>query len=323
MALELSNNQYDSLMRQYQRIRFDAEETLRQNKITAYKNIPELGMLDKEIIQAMRSKNKENIKAVSESLDKKKQEILMQHGYPSDFLTLKYICEDCKDTGFIDNVHCHCFKTMAIRMIYGNHMQNTLFEKENFDTFDFSYYRDEESKESAINALSRAKQFVNDVINPSGDSHKNLIIMGNTGVGKTFLCNCIAKELIEHEKFVLYLSAPRLFELYERMTFLKNNHKENISPEIAGLNGKNISDCDLLIIDDLGSEFQTTFTVATILDVINQRLHTGPTLISTNLSLEGIKSSYTERFLSRLVENYTFVNLTGKDIRFIKRDTID
>lgn len=317
MALKLTSTQYDRLMDEYQQLRFDAEKTLRVHKENAYEKIPELKDLDREIVSIVRTHDRKRLNERLNEIESLRAQLLQENGFPPDYLKTKHNCSDCNDTGFIGTNHCHCYKSMAIRLIYGDSMWTRLCNKENFDTFDMSLYSTEKAKESATEALKKTKEFVSSILNPTEDV-KNLILMGNTGVGKTFLCNCVAKDLIENEKFVVFLSAPALFELFENATF-NNKDIYEMSEEIKNVNYKNIFECDLLIIDDLGSEFINAFRSKKLLELINSRLLTLPTLISTNLDLAGIKTQYSERLLSRLVGSYSFVQLCNEDIRFMKR----
>ena len=141
----------------------------------------------------------------------------------------------------------------------------------------------------------------------------NILLYGDTGVGKTFLSHCIAKELIESSYSVIYFSASMLFDLLAKETFSK---KEDAEADTH----THIYDCDLLIIDDLGSELSNAFTTSQLFTVLNERiLRENSTIISTNLALEDIKAIYSERIFSRISSSYTMLRLTGDDIRIQKK----
>lgn len=319
MSLELTNSQYDRLMDSYQMLRFEAKNIRREHTLEAYEKIPELKSLDKELIAAMSSDDIDSLDYKLSDIEKRKKELLVKNGYPDDYLSLTYNCNDCNDTGFINGNRCHCFKNMIIKQIYGENTWRRLFERENFDTFDISLYKEKDSKESAINALSKSKEFISDILSDTKTDRNNLIIMGMTGVGKTFLCNCIAKELIENEKFVLYLTASALFEIFEKYAFSGKKNPLELSEEIQNVHYKNLFDCDLLIIDDLGSEFSNTYTKPKLLELINKRIiNCSPTLISTNLDMMGIKREYTERLASRITGSFRYIQIIGRDIRVEK-----
>ena len=151
-----------------------------------------------------------------------------------------------------------------------------------------------------------------DFVNSFGESSRNLFLYGDTGVGKTFLSNCIAKELINRSFSVLYLSAFELFDPLAKSKFDKD--------EDAAEMNEHIFDCDLLIIDDLGTELPNSFTVSQLFLCINERLvRRKSTIISTNLSLESLVETYSERTFSRITSNYTILKLTGDDIRIKKK----
>ena len=147
-------------------------------------------------------------------------------------------------------------------------------------------------------------------------SCENILIYGKTGVGKTFLSNCIAKELLDQGNTVIYLSAPQLFEIIESHKFSKAQEE---AKESAETKMRYILDCDLLIIDDLGTEFNNSFISSQLYYCINERfLRQKSTLISTNLSFEEIRKNYSDRIYSRLFHDYMPVKIYGDDIRIKK-----
>ena len=140
--------------------------------------------------------------------------------------------------------------------------------------------------------------------------YRSLYLYGPTGVGKTFLTNCIAKELIENSNSVIYVSSIRLFEILANNTFKKNDNLDG--KDLAD----NILDCDLLIIDDLGTEMVNSFTASALFNCINERhLRRKSVIISTNLSLAELRSTYSERVFSRITSNYTLLKIYGEDLR--------
>ncbi len=151
-----------------------------------------------------------------------------------------------------------------------------------------------------------------DFIDNFENKPKNIFFYGNTGVGKTFLSNCIAKELLDAGYSVIYFTAFQLFDILSKGVFEKD------ADAIAA--HQNIFDCDLLIIDDLGTELSNSFTTSQLFLCVNERiLRQKSTIISTNLNLEQIAEIYSERTLSRISSNYSFIKLFGDDIRIKKR----
>ena len=158
------------------------------------------------------------------------------------------------------------------------------------------------------NAYCIAQEFVTSF----ADEFRNLFLYGDTGVGKTFLSNCIAKELIDRSFSVIYLTSFELFDTLAKSKFEKEKAAESMC--------EHIFDCDLLIIDDLGTELANSFTISQLFLCLNERLlRRKSTIISTNLSLESLVDIYSERTFSRITSNYTMLKLTGDDIRIKKK----
>lgn len=326
MALTLTNAQYDALMRDYQYRRDAAESLARENRTLAYNTIPALKELDLSLVDLTRKQDSDSrirLRKYVEEVSAKRRSLLVNAGFPEDFLIPKYTCTDCKDTGFVNNEPCHCYKSNVIKLIYSKKRWQDTFNSDNFENFDISFYNDsDEAMDLAKVAYNKSKEFANSIINKTPNGIRNLIITGNTGVGKTFLCNCILKELVEHDFYVVFLSATTLFEIFEIATFNNNADlsREKFSPEARAVPFNNIFECDLLIIDDLGTEFSNSFTSSKLLELVNRRLTSGlPTLISTNMDLKEISRQYTERLLSRIVGDYNLIRLVGDDIRLKKR----
>lgn len=319
---------YHRLLRDYEdtRTRHLREQKLRREQV--YKQIPELDTLDRQIAEASVSAARAALEGNSAALDslaennrritEQKQQLLLAAGYPADYLELAYTCPDCKDTGFIGQEKCHCFKQALTFALSKSSTLSHLLEKENFDTFSFSYYDDITAdsqlrltpRENMKKIVADAKNFVE---NFESDP-RSILIYGNTGVGKTFLTNCIARALLDTPHHVVYMTAHSLFEAFEAHRFDYNEQ-----PEVNSLY-QYIFQCDLLIIDDLGTELSNAFTNSMLYTCINERqLHEKSTVISTNLSLEQFRDRYSERIFSRITGGYTLWKLIGKDIRVLKR----
>ncbi|MDD6035910.1 MAG: ATP-binding protein [Lachnospiraceae bacterium] len=319
---------YNRLLRSYEetRVRHLHEQKLKREEI--YAKLPVLAELDRKLasdsVSAARAALDGDTAALEQlsennrKISSQKTQILQSAGYPADCLELTYTCPDCKDTGFIGQEKCHCFKQALTLALSENSTLSHLLEKENFDTFSFSYY-DDLTADTQLQITPRAnirkivadaRQFVNEFDTVC----RSLLIYGNTGVGKTFLTNCIAKALMDTAHHVVYMTSHALFEAFEAHRF---EHAEQ--PESSILYHY-IFHCDLLIIDDLGTELSNTFTNSMLYTCINERqLHRKSTVISTNLSLEQLRDRYSERIFSRITGNYTLWKLIGKDIRVLKR----
>ena len=188
--------------------------------------------------------------------------------------------------------------------------------RENFSTLSYDYYSDEQKNPSTgLSALATAKLALtncHDLIDNFENKPKNIFFYGNTGVGKTFLSNCIAKELLDAGYSVIYFTAFQLFDILSKGVYEKD------ADAIA--THQNIFDCDLLIIDDLGTELSNSFTTSQLFLCLNERiLRQKSTIISTNLNMNQVADIYSERVLSRIMTYYTIIKLFGEDIRSKKR----
>lgn len=325
--MALSNSQYDALMQTYERRQTDNEYALRARYAEAYSAIPELKEIDDTISSLGLKKARQVIdgdasalssfRGSMKELTEKKRLLLKKHHFPEDYLELHYTCPDCRDTGYLGTAKCHCFQKAVIDLLYAQSNLEGILEQENFDTCSLDFYSashidpltGRSSKEAMLTALEACHEFVDTF----SSEFQNILLYGDTGVGKTFLSHCIAKELIERSCSVIYFSASMLFDVLAKETFSKKDtQEEEAHAHIYG--------CDLLIIDDLGSELSNTFTTAQLFTVLNERgLRRRSTVISTNLALEDIKAIYSERIFSRISSSYKMLRLTGDDIRIQKK----
>lgn len=319
---------YNRLLREYEETRNLHRRELTLRRDTVYKELPELSVLDQKLAETSVSAARAaldgdpsalaGLKENNLLISAQKKKLLSAAGYPEDYLELTYTCPDCKDTGFIENDKCHCFKQALTFALSRTSTLKHLLEKENFSTFSFSYYDDRIAdsqlkltpRENMQKIVADAKAFTENF----DTTPRSILIYGNTGVGKTFLTNCIAKELLDSAHHVVYMTSHGLFEAFETHRF---NHED--SAEEASLYDY-IFRCDLLIIDDLGTELSNSFTNSMLYTCLNERqLRQKSTVISTNLSLEQLRDRYSERIFSRITGNYTLWKLIGKDIRVLRR----
>lgn len=324
----LKNSQYDIITRIYnqKQLRNRYNQTKRQEEI--YEKIPRIHEIDYSIATISVKRAKELLNGKESALSRLKQELedlaeekrllLLRSGFPENYLEMQYECADCQDTGYINETKCHCFKQASIDMLYTQSNLREILKTENFQNFTLEYYDNKE-----INPITGKTQMINmteihdichSFVAHFGKEFENLFFYGDTGVGKTFLSNCIAKELLDHSFSVIYLSAIELFELFSRMTFSDN------TPEQSNELLQFITECDLLIIDDLGTELTNSFTNSKLFYCLNTRyLHKKSTIISTNLTLDKITEIYSERIFSRIFSNYTLLKFFGTDIRIKKK----
>lgn len=327
--MAIKNDQYNQILREYDYRQLQNRHDLDKRREEAYQAIPKLKQLEDEIISlAARSgrmairgdeSGLNELKSKSLDLESLQLELLMSAGYPADFLDLHYSCNKCKDTGYFGNEKCTCLKQAIASLIYDDSNMKSVLTHENFKAFSFAYYSDDYIDDAlGLSPLSNMQKVVagcKNFIRHFSKNHENIMLLGNTGVGKTFLANCIAKELLDQGYTVIYLTAFRLFDILEKHKFGKDEE----STYIASNQFDYILDCDLLIIDDLGTELNNAFISSQLYLIINERLlKQKSTIISTNLSLDNINTNYSERVYSRIISKYSIRRIIGEDIRLHK-----
>ncbi len=320
---------YTQILREYENLRDEQVKNLEQKKEEIYKKIPRIREIDQELHTTGLTLTRNIIKKDADvnstieqihqrniDLNMEKGELLATHHYPVDYLTHKHKCNKCKDAGFITDTMCQCFKQKLIKAAYAQSNLDAVLDTQTFDNFDFSYYAtilDEDEnmspKENMQHVFEQCILFVKHFDTTS----QNLLLYGSTGLGKTFLSSCIAKDLLDGGKTVFYQTAFKIFSLLESYQF--NRGDQSIMKEQID----RLFDIDLLIIDDLGTEFVNTYTHSAFFNILNSRLLDGrKTIINTNLNIEELTSLYTERVVSRILGNYVLLKFFGEDIRKTK-----
>ena len=326
--MALSNSQYDAIMREYGRQQIENHHKLEERRKEIYARLPVVKQLEAEIAERSVACAKKLLEGDKSVLDRLKEDlkdlreqkslIIRAAGYPDDYLELHYRCPDCRDTGLVDGRKCHCFLQAQMKLLHAQSNLEDVLERENFKALSYEYYDDTEilPQLGITNAaymrrvVAGCKAFVRDF----DKKHDNLLFTGSTGVGKTFLTNCIARELIERSFSVVYLQAVEMFEIFSKERFSNDSTDEDRD------RSRYLLDCDLLIIDDLGTELVNTFTTSQLFYCINERLNSSKsTIISTNHPLNELRDRYTERVTSRLISKYTIIPLYGDDIRLRKK----
>lgn len=323
----LKTSQYQKIMREYEQRQLQNRKILARHYEEVYEKLPEFKSLDESISILSVQYGKKLLNGDEKAVDSLKEELallriskqnlLESSGFPADYLESVYDCKDCKDTGYINNKKCHCFKKSIISLLYEQSNLKEILKQENFDAFSEDYYSvnyvDKKTGRSSAQIARDALQICHNFVDTFGNESHNLFLYGDVGVGKTFLSNCIAKELMDKEFSVLYFSSSKFFSILAKNTFDKKDIDAQNMYEY-------IFDCDLLIIDDLGTEFTNTFVASQFFTCINERLLSRKsTIISTNLSLDTLADLYTERSFSRITSNYTLLKLIGDDIRIKKK----
>ncbi len=305
----------------YDKVRLEEETDFRKRKTHIEKTHPEIIDIDQKIgklcielsISAMKSihNRDEYLKALREKimdLRMKKSELLVSNGFDMDYLNLHYRCSKCKDTGFIGNTKCSCFKQKVVDVYYTGSELRGMLKTHNFDNFKLDLYpsrkgelESESPRKNMEKILSKSMSFLKNF----STTDENLLFYGGPGTGKTFLSHCITKELMDKGSFVVYRTAEELIKSLKEIRFNGDTSLEEI-----------LINCDLLIIDDLGTEQLSDFTKMEMFNLLNTKLlKQKKMLVSTNLTLENLLNTYSERITSRLLGNFTACKFFGEDIR--------
>lgn len=317
--MALTNAQYDSIMRNYEKTQSRNTYLLDKRFKEIEEKLPKYQEISRSISSLCLERGKRllngDVHATASlhdeisALSHEKKKLLRDAGYPDDYLEPIYDCPLCKDTGFIDGRKCSCFKQAVINLLYQQSNIKEMLKEENFSKLSMEYYIGEDLQRFS-HAVEGSKKFIEDF---HLDYH-NLFFYGTVGTGKSFLSNCIAKELMDKGYSVIYFSSSRLFDTLSKMTF------EYQSKEELNRIYDDLYNCDLLIIDDLGTELTNSFVASSLFSCLNERqLRKNPTIISTNLSLEELSKRYSERIFSRITSYFQLYKLSGQDIRMHKK----
>ena len=336
----MSNRDLENILVKYEQQRRIAEIDLENRKKEIYIKQPRLLEIENEInkisinktrnilLNEMTSELEAEITGHLNKLKKEKEEILKKEKLDLDFFKPKYKCKKCNDTGFINHKNrktemCNCLRQKLINISYNKSNLSNL-QKENFENFDetkFSNKVDEKKYKMNISPRENIKNIkkasMNFVKNFDNINTRNLFFTGNTGLGKTYMTNCIANELIKQGKVVLYQTAPVLLE-----TIIDNKFTKYKTTDTNDFYNQVLT-ADLLIIDDLGTEFQNNLKLSELFTILNTRAlnlnnKLTRTIISSNLSIEKIFEVYEERIGSRIAGFYDIYYFFGEDLRLYK-----
>lgn len=309
------------LMDMYEKIRTDENRKLMKRREEIKNKYPEILELDTTIqklclnlsmaaLRGITDQNElNNIKEEITDLRAKKYEMLVSHGYNPDYLNLHYNCPKCKDTGFIGIDKCFCFKSKLIKLYYKDSDLEEAVKTNNFKNFNINLYSNHKLNDERYTPRKNIEdilEYITGEYLPNfKNSNTNLLFYGNSGTGKTFLSWCIAKELLDKGFLVVYKTSDDLLRALKDIKFNNDTDLENL-----------LINCDLLIIDDLGSEQITDFSSTELFTLINKKiLKNKKMLISTNLSLPLISKRYSERISSRIIGEFKLFKFFAEDIR--------
>lgn len=234
------------------------------------------------------------------------RKILAEYGYPEDYLDMHYTCPKCCDRGYNGSKFCDCFKTICGKLAADELNKNSQLSLSSFDSFSLTYYSGEN-----YSAMKKILEYTMQYAATFTPDSKSILMFGQTGLGKTHLSLAIANKVLEKGYGVIYDSAINILRSIEKEHFSHDHSSEMIDL---------VMDTDLLILDDLGTEYETPFYNATIYNIINTRLNRRkPSIISTNLDFSGISRRYDKRVMSRIISEYSCLEFKGEDVRLQKR----
>lgn len=315
---------HSHIMDMYEKIRDEENAKLQQRRAEIEKKLPEVIELERQIgklcVELSMSVLREiedrdsylkALKAKITDCRVKKSELLVANGYSPEYLSLHYRCGKCKDTGYIGPKKCSCYRQKLIELHYKDSDLSDVLRVNNFDNFNIEYYSSQRTGEEPESPRKNMEKILSKSLNyikNFNNTNDNLLFYGNSGTGKTFLSHCIAKELLDNGHFVVYRTAEELIQNLRKIRFENQIEYE-----------KFLLDCDLLIIDDLGTEQINDFSKTELFNLLNKRLlKQKKMLVSTNYSLKDLMSIYSERITSRLLGNFSLFKFYGDDIRVTK-----
>jgi len=291
-----------------------------QNKFPDIKAIDdelsEAGFKIYEIISSGSPDAKERMEELERSnlaLQEKKKALLASYGYPEDYTAVKYECDKCNDEGYIGINMCSCLRNALNRESFLESGLGILSREQTFDSFDLSVYKNASAQysHSAYDAMKLNFDMLKRYAYDFAPGAPSLLLIGGVGLGKTHLSTCVGKAVIDKGYYVIYESAPNILLEFERERFSKSGEETDT---------QKYYDCDLLIIDDLGTEFSNRVSISDVYNIINTRLiRSKPTLINTNLSYTQLEKQYEHRIISRLFGEFKVLLFEGTDYRRLKK----
>ncbi|WP_443716298.1 ATP-binding protein [Ruminococcus bromii] len=310
--------------------RLNAEKAAERRKEEVYERFPRVKELEKQIsmsgIKTARAvlAGGDVKKAVSKLRDQdlamqaEVKRILTDNGYPAKYFEPKYFCKKCEDKGYYDingkTVRCSCMKSALVTCACAELNRYAPLSLSTFESFDLEYYDksiNPKVKTSPYEHMSKVFRLCQNYADNFSKNSESILMSGETGLGKTHLSLAIANEVIKKGYGVVYASAPPIISKLEKEYFSSDKDDSLFSM---------LADCDLLIIDDLGTEFYSQFAVSQFYNLFNSRmLSNKPIIINTNLTITELKEKYTDRFVSRICGNARQLDFLGRDIRIRRK----
>ncbi len=307
-----------------------AQDRLQDRRRALLSAVPRLREIDRQLTGVASRISKDIVSGVGErdvekkvyelrdhilELKKEQAELLTELDLPIDYLSYVPDCEKCSDMGYIGTKMCDCFQAALRREAYARSNLGAVLSHQTFDGFSLSYYSDEEDpryRTSPKKNMRAILKFCREYADRFGDSDTSLLMTGAPGLGKTYLSSCIANSLIEQGCGVIYDTAANIFARFEAEKFGKGVREGETTGDYF--------DCDLLIVDDLGTEFSTAFSLSVFFNLVNTRmLAEKRMIISTNLTLEELRKTYSDKIISRIIGEFRVLTFFGEDIRQLKK----
>lgn len=322
--MKYDKNVYEKAVSVMDKRRIAASEEKDRRRNDIYEKIPDYKTADSRLSEtgiklaryALNGADKsqlDNLKSEIKMLSDIKKRLLVQHGYPGNYIEDVYMCRKCRDTGFINGEMCGCMQNVLNKTAATMSNISEIFSKVSFDEFNINYYPDvtdengNNPRKIITNILNAAVKFMDNFDN---ENVRNMLFYGTTGLGKTFLSAAIANSLAKCGKTVMYYSAKDLLRMITDNEFSRDYERRNECNRAYN--------CDLLIIDDLGSEHITSNSVASLFDILNTRMiNSKKMIINTNLNMKELNDTYSARILSRFTE-FKIFKFVGNDIRYLK-----
>ncbi len=312
---------FKKVREEFENKRLEAENSAEKRRAEAESQIPGLAETDKKLERtgprlmaiALHRSNEtvEDVKADVTRLRAEHEELLKSAGFAPDYTDPHYACDLCSDTGYYGNRICACMRAALNEASYEAAGISKLIKNCTFESFDLDYYK---ADQKDYRNMRQNYLFIKDYAEKFTTDSTGLLLFGGTGLGKTHLSVALAKRVTDRGFDVLYTGAVGLLGDFERERFNNSTGTE------SGYSVESYYTCELLVIDDLGSEISNSFTTSILYDLVNRRINSSlPTVISTNLTHEELSARYSDRLVSRFFGSYISLMFTGKDIRMLKR----
>jgi len=317
--MALSNGQVQEIQRILSERQLEAHRRYLEKREEIFRKLPELEELEEKVrafslsvAGEMQQGNREGLLRLKEEigkLHKEKKALLEAAGYKiQDLEEEEHFCPLCQDTGYVDGKKCQCFLKLQGELLYRQSRMGAVLERENFSKFQLERFDNIEKLGQCGNKTLREyikeiRDYLTNYCEEYPKNNRSILFTGSTGTGKTYFLHSIAKALLDRGVSVLYFTATGLFEYFSKR--MREEDTEDYIEEV-----------DVILIDDLGTEFSNSFTTSRFFALLNQRILDRKTmLISTNLNFKELRETYSDRVVSRFMSDYEIIPLYGKDQR--------